>query len=86
MVTIIMPIRNEERFLRRCLDSVAATRYPVDRLEVLVLDGESTDTSVAIATSYVNRLPLLKVLPNPARIQSAAFNLGLAAVVLFNRR
>ncbi len=72
-----MPIRNEQAFLARCLDSVAATDYPLDRLEVLILDGESTDQSVEIATSYRTRIPGLRVVPNPARIQAAAFNLGL---------
>lgn len=76
-VTIIMPIRNEEAFLARCLESVAATDYPTDRLEVLILDGRSTDRSVAIAEGFRPRLPGLRVIDNPARIQSAGFNLAL---------
>ncbi|MEZ4456896.1 MAG: glycosyltransferase family 2 protein [Gemmatimonadales bacterium] len=79
LVTVIMPIRNEEAFLGRCLDSVAAGDFPLDQLEVLILDGDSTDRSVGIAESYRNRIPGLKVIPNPARIQSAAFNLALGA-------
>jgi glycosyltransferase involved in cell wall biosynthesis len=78
VVTIIMPIRNEEQFLPRCLESVAQTTYSRNRLEVLVVDGLSTDRSVAIAESFADRLPGLRVLTNPARIQSAAFNLALA--------
>ena len=73
-VTVVMPIRNEEAFLARCLDSVAATDYPPDRFELLILDGRSTDRSVAIAEGYRDRIPGLRVLDNPDRIQAAAFN------------
>ncbi len=76
-VTVIMPVRNEESFLARCLESLAATDYPVDRLEVLILDGGSTDRSRAIAEGFRPRLPGLQVLDNPDRIQAAGFNQGL---------
>lgn len=77
-VSIIMPIRNEEAFLDRCLGSVAETTYPIDRLELLVVDGMSTDRSREIAESFRDRLPGLRVIENPARIQAVAFNLGLS--------
>ena len=77
-VTILMPVRNEEDFLHRCLESVAANDYPSEQLEVLVLDGMSTDRSVGIAESFRPRIPGLRVVPNPGRLQAAGFNLGLA--------
>src|SRR4051794_38856640 len=42
-VTVIVPCRNEARYISACLDSILATAYPLDRLEVLVVDGQSTD-------------------------------------------
>ena len=42
-VTIIIPIRNEADFIERSLSAVLAQDYPADRMEVLVVDGMSTD-------------------------------------------
>ena len=42
-VTVIIPIRNEARYLRRSLGSVLAQDYPGGRMEVLVVDGMSED-------------------------------------------
>ena len=40
--TILVPMRNEEEFIAACLASLRAQDYPAARLEILVLDGEST--------------------------------------------
>lgn len=72
-VTVVIPTLNEECHIERCLRSVLDDPYPVDCLEVLVVDGGSTDATVAIA----NRVPLVRVVHNPGRLQSAAFNLAL---------
>ena len=48
LVSVIMPVRNEARFIRRSLMSVLAQDYPPDRLEVIVVDGMSDDGTPAI--------------------------------------
>lgn len=78
-VTVIVPCRNEERFIARCLDSILSTTYPRDRLEVLVVDGESEDGTRAILTEYMTRYPMVRVLDNPGRIQPVALNVGIRA-------
>ncbi len=77
LVTVAIPALNEERYLSACLESLAAGDYPADMLEVLVLDGGSTDASVEIAESWKDRLPGLRVVENPAKIQAAALNIAL---------
>ena len=42
-VTVIVPVRNEERFLGTTLRALLAQHYPADRFEVLVADGQSDD-------------------------------------------
>jgi succinoglycan biosynthesis protein ExoA len=42
-VTVIMPIRNEARYITRSLAAVLAQEYPPERLEVLIVDGMSDD-------------------------------------------
>jgi len=78
-VSVIVPCRNEERYIARCLDSIMATDYPADRLEVLVVDGESEDRTRAILGEYVARYPIIRVLDNPGRIQPIALNIGIRA-------
>jgi glycosyltransferase involved in cell wall biosynthesis len=76
-VSVIIPCREEERFIGRCLDSVLAGDYPQDRLEILVVDGMSTDRSRQIIAQYAVRYPFIRVVENPRRITPCAFNLGV---------
>ena len=42
-VAVIIPCRNEAAFIGRCLGSIVANLYPVDRLDILVVDGNPID-------------------------------------------
>lgn len=75
-VTIIIPTLNEERYLERCIRSLAEPAPPELR-EILVVDGGSSDRTVEIARRLAEELPGIRILHNPARIQSAAFNLAM---------
>lgn len=78
-ITLIIPTLNEERYIAGCLNTLLDTDYPPDRIETLVVDGGSTDRTVAIVEEMAAAYPRLRVLRNPKRIQSAALNLGIAA-------
>jgi len=78
-VTMVVAMRNEALNIGRCLESLAAQDYPGDRLEVLVYDGASTDSSVAIVEAFCATRPNWAVRPNPRRIQAAAWNTGIEA-------
>ncbi|MGP8246068.1 MAG: glycosyltransferase family 2 protein [Bryobacteraceae bacterium] len=54
-VTVIIAVRNGERWLARKLDSVLAQDYPPQSTDVLVVSDGSTDASERIAASYANR-------------------------------
>ncbi len=43
VVSIIIPIRNEEAFISRTLDTVLNQDYPHDLMEIIIADGMSTD-------------------------------------------
>lgn len=77
LVTVAVPMLNEERHINACLESLAAGDYPTDSMEVLVIDGGSTDSSVAAVERWKSRLPLLRVLHNPERVQAAALNIAI---------
>jgi glycosyltransferase involved in cell wall biosynthesis len=77
MVSIVMPCRNEARSIRPCLDSVLNNGYPLDRLEILVMDGDSDDATPAIVQEYQQRYPSVRLVRNPKRIVPTAMNLGI---------
>lgn len=70
-------MRNEEEFISKCLDSVLFNDYPHEKLEILVIDGNSTDQSVDIVRKYVNKYPFIRLLNNPKIITPAAMNIGI---------
>jgi cellulose synthase/poly-beta-1,6-N-acetylglucosamine synthase-like glycosyltransferase len=76
-VTLIVAMRNEERHIARCVESLLAQDYPADRLEVLFMDGRSTDRTRALVTERIAGRPGFAVVDNPGQIQSIAWNLGI---------
>lgn len=76
-VSIIIPCRNEEKFIGKCLDSIIANDYPKEKIEVLIIDGMSEDKSRKVAESYLQRCHFIKILDNPQKITPCAFNLGI---------
>jgi succinoglycan biosynthesis protein ExoA len=78
-VSVLIPCRNEGQYLAQCLASVVASDFPHDRLEVLVIDGDSTDQSPAIVDRVALRHPFVRRLANPRRITPAGLNIGIRA-------
>ena len=78
MLSIICPIYNEEKYIARCIESIMAQDYPKDNLEVLFVDGMSTDRTREIIASYLPQCPYLRVLDNPQKIVPYAMNKGIS--------
>lgn len=76
-LTVIVPCRNEEKFISQCLESIVHSDYPCDRLEVLALDGMSEDETWRIIESYSTKYSFLRGLRNTRRITPAALNIGI---------
>jgi glycosyltransferase involved in cell wall biosynthesis len=75
--SVIIPCRNEERFVGSCLDSIIANDYPTEKLEVLAVDGMSEGGTRRIVEDYTRRYAFIKHLDNPKRITPTALNLGI---------
>src|SRR5256885_15570906 len=78
-VSVIVPCRNEERHLGRCLESILASDYPCDRMELLVVDGMSSDRTRDIVAEYAGRHPVIRLLDNPRHIAPCGLNIGIQA-------
>lgn len=76
-ITVIVPVRNEENNLAKVLEELCQQDYPIDRFEILIVDGESEDRTRAVAQSFCQRFPNVKLIHNNRRLSSSARNLGI---------
>jgi GT2 family glycosyltransferase len=76
-ISAIIPNRNEEKYLPDCLQSICESDYPKDQMEVLVVDGLSTDRSRAIVAEFSSKHPFIRLIDNPKLILAAAWNIGV---------
>ncbi len=77
IVSILIPCRNEAEFIGACLDSIVNNDYPLEQLEVLVLDGMSDDGTREIVDEYARKYPFLKLVDNQQKTTPVALNLGI---------
>jgi len=76
-VSVIVPCRNEGRFISECLGSIINNDYPKEKLEVLVVDGMSEDKTREIVEKYRRQYPFLNLIDNPRKITPSAMNIGI---------
>ena len=76
-VSVIVPIRNEETCISKCLESLLAQTYPADRYEIIVVDGRSSDRSKEIVESVCQQHANVRLMDNPAAIAPCAMNIGI---------
>jgi glycosyltransferase involved in cell wall biosynthesis len=78
-VTVVVPCRNEEKHIAKCLESILANDYPKDRMEILVLDGMSEDSTRDIVQKYVHGNTGVLLVDNPEKHIPMAMNIGIKA-------
>lgn len=78
IVTLIIPTLNEEKFIRSCLETVFVQTFPTEDMEIIVADGGSNDRTCEIVMELSERWKNIRLIHNPKKIQSCAFNLGVA--------
>lgn len=76
-LSVVIPVHDEERALRRCLDSLAAQLSDIH--EVVVVDNNSTDGSLSIAREFERRFPAFRVVEEREQGLVHARNKGFAA-------
>ena len=68
LVSIIIPTYNEEKNIRECLNSVLEFNYPLNSLEIFVVDGMSEDKTREIVLNEFCALSNIRLLDNPKRM------------------
>lgn len=84
-ISIVIPVFNEEVFLKQCLTSLITQTYPIR--ELIIVDDGSTDNSVQIAQSFVKKHPFINLIlssnatvHNPGQKIIHAFERGFSAL------
>ena len=75
-ITIAMPVRNEERFIAGTLKELLGQDYPLDRFEIIVADGESTDSTREVVKKFAETHPQVILMQNPGIFPSSGRNVG----------
>ncbi len=79
VVSIIVPVKNEERVVSRLLDALENLDYPRDKKEIIVVDDASTDETRELCVQYSLSHPELRLLSrSKSTTKAAALNLGLS--------
>jgi len=76
LVSVIMPVFNEEKFIAEAIESILGQTY--QKWELLIVDDHSKDNSMEVASSYARRDSRLLILQNTGKGKVAAFNTGFS--------
>lgn len=76
-ISVIVPVYNVEKYIRACLDSIRDCGVPLEELELVVVDDESPDGSMAIAAEIVTDFPHAQIVSQKNTGISGARNAGL---------
>lgn len=82
-VSLLLVVRNEVDYIEQVLESLASQQYPVELLEIIVVDGMSDDGSREIETVKLKEVSqqgiATKILDNPGLTLSKGWNIGIKA-------
>lgn len=76
-VSVVVPCRNEIRFIRGFLESLASQDTAGMSVEILVADGMSADGTRDVLDAFERTFPGLRVLDNPGKIASTGLNAAI---------
>ncbi|MBL0127088.1 MAG: glycosyltransferase [Flavobacteriales bacterium] len=78
-ISVIVPARDEEAGIAGILQDLYAQDHPRDRMEVIVVDDQSTDRTSTIVQEMIARWPRLRLLPNNGAGKKAAITTAVEA-------
>ena len=64
-VSFIIPVRNEEKYIEECINSLLSLDYPEEKVEIIFAEGGSTDNTRKIIEEYAKKHENIKIIDNP---------------------
>jgi glycosyltransferase involved in cell wall biosynthesis len=77
--SIVIPCRNEAGFIAQCVESIANSECAKHDLEIIVVDGMSTDGTRDTVKEISRTHPFVKLVDNPKRNIPSALNVGFGS-------
>jgi len=77
IISIVCPTYNEDKYIAHTIETFLKQKLENIQLEILIVDGMSTDKTREIVSKYALIHPNLKLLDNPQRKTPYAFNIGI---------
>lgn len=82
-VSALIVMRNEQNYIKPSLMSFVNQTYPKDKYEIIIVDGESTDKTLSIVQSIIEKYCTetfqIRIVENPKHILASGWNLGIKA-------
>lgn len=76
-ISIVIPCRNEEKYIVDCIHSLLTNGYDPALLEILVVDGKSTDQTAELVNDLNKDYPQVHLLVNEKKVTPNALNIGI---------
>ena len=76
-ISVVIPCRNEVRYINGCVLSLLENGFDPELLEILVVDGMSDDGTINKVLELNSKFPQVKLVQNPNRVTPVALNLGI---------
>ncbi len=76
-LSIIIPCRNEEKYIGQCIQSFIKMDYDKNLIEILVVDGNSGDGTVSVVKKFQSKFPFIRLINNPNKFTPFGLNLGI---------
>lgn len=77
IVSVVIPCRNEAEYIKKTIHSIFNQKNIPGEIEILVVDGMSTDGTKDLLDKISSEDNRVKLLPNPKKITPVAMNLGI---------
>jgi cellulose synthase/poly-beta-1,6-N-acetylglucosamine synthase-like glycosyltransferase len=80
--SIIVPAKDEEVVIYRCLNGLLDLDYPKDKMEIIIVDGDSTDSTGKVCSEFIAKYPeIFKIInEKESKGKPVALNLALPYV------
>jgi len=87
-ISIIIPVRNAERTLDKTFEYLLNIDYPRDKMEIVISDGGSTDSTILVIEEWQKRYPFIKLVkitncPSPAYARNKALEIIKGEFIFF---
>lgn len=76
-VSVIIPTRNEEKFITNTLDSLLAQDYPTEWMEIIIADGRSDDQTRILIKPFEEKHSFIRLIDNPEQVVPFALNYAI---------